>query len=65
MMTFNLRDPDLSVASRIRLVLYSDKFIVKVGYSGKNLVKEFIDITPNPAVGESEIMTDFNWEHGT
>ena len=41
-------------------VFSNDKFIVKVGYPEKNLVKELKDITPYPAAGRSELIIDFN-----
>ncbi len=41
-------------------VFSNDKFIVKAWYPEKNLLKEFVDITPYATVGESELIIDFD-----
>jgi hypothetical protein len=41
-------------------VFSNDKFIVKVGYPEKKLVKEFSDIIPDTATRGSELIVDFN-----
>jgi len=41
-------------------IFSNDKFIVKVGYPEKKLVKEFSDIIPDTATGGSELTFDFN-----
>jgi hypothetical protein len=41
-------------------VFSNDKFIVKVGYPEKNLIKEYTDIIPHTADGGSELVIDFN-----
>jgi hypothetical protein len=41
-------------------VFSNDKFIVRVGYPEKKLVKEFSDIIPGTAAGGSELTIDFN-----
>jgi hypothetical protein len=40
-------------------VFSNEIFTVRISYPEKNLVKEFIDIMPDPDIGKSELIIDF------